>query len=511
MAIVVSHIGSDFNRLTERALCQASLADLIELRLDRCGHPGKEALASFFRASPKPVIVTVHGREAYGDFAGSTAERLDLLFDAAEAGARFVDVDYSLSLELGEVPAPCHRIVSHHELGGVPEDPAALDERLEAIREVLYEGDVTKLVAHAHSTEQGLRFLGWLRGTKAVVGFCSGAAGSFTRVLAPIFGSPFTYCAPANLPGEDDAEATAPGQLRVNDLLALAPPGGVNQETAIFGVVGNPIGHSLSPWVQGMALKGARLDAVYVSFEPVDFDDFLDLVGDENFRGLSVTAPFKERAFARAGVLDEGAQRTGAVNTLVRDATGWRGWNTDVSAVRDALRCGLEAQAQRTGRAALALGQAKVLILGAGGAARAAAWAAGALGAEVVVAGRTFGRAEALARDLGCRAIRWEEIPDQDYDVLVHATPLGGPSSAGQLIIPAEWIRPTSIVLDAVYRPIRTPLLAAAQERGALPVPGGEWFVRQASAQFRLFTGVEPDEELLTKSFEHAHDAAPGS
>ncbi|MFT5289668.1 MAG: 3-dehydroquinate dehydratase/shikimate dehydrogenase [Planctomycetota bacterium] len=512
MAIVVSHIASDFESLTQAALRQVALADLIELRLDHIGHPGKEQLKSFFQACPKPVIVTIHGSEGFGDYSGTTEERLDLLYDAAEAGARFVDVDYRLSLELGEVPAPSHRIVSRHELGGTPEDPAELDAMLEEVRAVLYEGDVMKFITHAESTEDGLRYLRWLRTTKAVVGFCSGEAGTFTRALAPVFGSPFTYCAPALKRGEseeDGAHKTAPGQIRVNDLRALQPPGGINQETAIFGVVGNPIGHSYSPWVHGMALKGARLDAIYVAFEPSNFDTFLDLADDENYRGFSITAPFKEDAFRRAIQPEEGARRTAAVNTLVRESGGWRGSNTDVPAVRDTILKALEFHAKRTDRSGGALGlhAAKVLILGAGGAARAAAWAMCGMGASVTVAGRTLARAEAVAADLSCRAIEWDAIPTEEYDVLIHTTPMGGVGFQDQLVIPAEWIRPDSVVLDAIYRPIKTVLLSAALERGATPVPGGEWFVRQAIAQFRLFTRGEPDEQMMIKSFEHAHEA----
>lgn len=508
MAIVVSHLDSDFDALCARALRQAALADLVELRLDAIGHPGKEPLRRFFQACPKPVIVTVHGTEGFGEFQGSDQERLDLLYEAAEVGARFVDVDYTLSLDLGELPQPAHRIVSRHVHEGTPEDPAELDALLEEIQAVLYEGDVTKLITHAETTEDGLRYLRWLRTTKAVVGFCSGEAGSFTRVLAPIFGSPFTYCAPASQPGEEGGRPTAPGQLRVGDLRAIAPPGGLNQETAIFGVVGNPIGHSVSPWVHGMALKGARLDAVYVAFEPSDFPTFLELVDDENYRGLSITAPFKEDAFRACVNPEDGARRTQAVNTLVREKGGWRGSNTDVPAVRDAVQKALVLHARRTEREGgpLEPREARVLILGAGGAARAAAWALRALDADVTVAGRTPERAERIAAELSCSAVAWDAIPDVPYDVLIHATPVGGSGHEGQLPIPAEWIRPDAVVFDAIYRPIRTPLLVAAHERGATPVPGGEWFVRQAVAQFRLFTGTEPDEELLAKSFEHAHE-----
>ncbi len=503
MAIVVSHIDSDFDALCARALRQQPLADLIELRLDRIGHPGKEKLRAFVRQAKKPVIVACHGREAFGERDQDPGELCELLHDAAEAGARFVDVDWSLALELGEVKAPCHRIVSRHELAGTPEDLAGLHAEVQA---VLGEGDLTKIVTHATRCEDGLRLLRWLASTKGVIAFCSGAAGSFTRLLAPIFGSPFTYCASAALPGEPAGEPSAPGQWRVNDFLAALPPGGISQETAVFGVVGKPIGHSLSPRVHGMALKAAKLDAVYLAFEPATLAGFLALADAPNFRGFSVTAPFKQEAFRLAGAHDEASKRTRAVNTLLRERSGWVGANTDVAAVRETLAQAFHLHARTPGRPRSAA-EAHVLVLGAGGAARAVVHAARSLDARVTVAGRRAAAAEALARELGCEHVAWDAIPALAHDVLVNATPVGSaPGPQGVLPIPAEWLRPGTLVLDAVYRPIRTALLAAAHAKGGTAVPGAEWFVRQAALQFRLFAQQEPDLALLRHAFEGALD-----
>ena len=507
MAIVLSHIADDFDTLARRAQRQAPLSDVVELRLDRIGHPGEGPLRELIAAIGKPVIVTVHGAEAFGDFAGSVDERLDLLADAARAGAAFVDVDWTLSLELGEVEGKCHRIVSRHDAEGTPEDLATFDEE---VREVLYEGDVVKLVTHAASTEDGLRMLRWLRAARGgLVAFCSGAAGSFTRVLGPVFGSPFTYAASADLPGMDPGPLTAPGQIRVNDLLAMLPPGGISQETAIFAVVGEPLEHSLSPWVQGMALKSAHLDAVFVALPTPDLEAFLALADDENFRGLAVTAPHKEAAFRIAKMRDGASERVRACNTLVRDGDGWRGFNTDVPAVRETLERAFELHARTPGRPA-ALAAARALVLGTGGAARAAVGALRELGVDSTVAGRDAQRAGELATELECEAIAWDDVPSTAWDVLVHCTPVGT-GEDGELVVPAEWLREGTLVLDAVYRPIRTPLLAAALGRDCTAVPGGEWFVRQASAQFQCFTHQEADEDLMRAAFENALGLAPSA
>ena len=500
MANVVSCQASDFDEVCRVALAQTPIADLIELRLDQIGHPGRGPLESFLRECVRPVIVTVGGSEGHGSFAGSLDERLAILRDAAQLGASFVDIDWSLSLELGEVEAPCHRIVSRHCADHTPRDLAAFDEE---VRRVMYEGDVIKLVADARTTEDGLRMLRHLRHARGgLVAFSSGEVGRFTRLFAPILGSPFTFAAPKPLPGKPALAPTAAGQYRIDELLAAMPPGGLSAETSIFAVVGRPIAHSLSPWVQGMSLKNAHLDAVYVALEPTDFGDFLALFDDLCYRGLSITAPFKEAAFAAASTTDEASSATGACNTLVRDGAGWRGFNTDRSAVEETLRRAARHH-QRSVEEAIPAGQAHALILGAGGAARAAALAARSLTQHVTIAARRPEEARRVAAELGhgIGAIAWDRIDELQYDWLIHCTPVG---SAGDSPLAVGQLRRETLVLDAVYDPIRTPLLLEASRLGGTAVPGAEWFVRQAAEQFQLFTHLEADEAFVRASFEQA-------
>ena len=496
MAHIVSLLAVDFATLRERVLRQAPLADLVEIRLDAIGHPGRQALAALFADCPRPVIVAVNGPEAFGTWAGGVEQQLALLRDAAAAGAAFVDVDWTLAAALGDVSAPCRRIVSRHELAGTPAD---LDALLAAVRAGMGPEDVAKVVTHAADAEDGMRMLRWLREHPGVVGFCSGEAGRFTRLLAPIFGSPFTYCAPARL-SESEGEATAPGQIPLDQMLADTPPGGARPSTAVYGVVGNPVGHSLSPAVQGAGLRAAGLDAVYVAFQPTDFDAFLDLADDPHFRGFSVTVPFKERAFARAVVRDDGSERTGAVNTLFPGEGGWHAANTDTTAAGAVIERAVQKHGERRGML-LSLAAARTLVLGAGGAARAVVGAILARGADVTVAGIPAEQADALGRDLGCAVVKWDAIPEVDYDVLVHVTPVGMYPKGEECVVPTEWIRPDRVVVDAVYRPFQTKLLRLAAARGCTCVPGREWFVRQAADQFRIFTGVAPDVELMGEAF----------
>ncbi|MFT7485868.1 MAG: 3-dehydroquinate dehydratase/shikimate dehydrogenase [Candidatus Paceibacteria bacterium] len=497
MAIVVSLLEPDLPALRSALERNLPLADLVELRLDLIGHPGEEALRDLFRSCSKPVIVTVHGKEGFGEFEGSREERFEILHAAARAGADFVDIDWRWSLDLGEMEGKCHRIVSRHILDGTPEDLDALHEEQKS---VLYEGDIIKLVTHAECHEDGLRMLRYLRAQGGgLIAFCSGEAGSFTRLLAPIFGSPFTYAAP-----KGSSRATAPGQLRVNDMLAAAPPGGFSPETAILGIVGRPVTHSWSPLLHNMALKAANLDAIYLAFEPQSLENFLELADDENFRGFSITAPFKQEALRLAKGAEQSARAAGAANTLVREGDGWMASNTDVTALRELIEVSLEAHRRREMHAP-DVAHARVLVIGAGGAARSAAQATREVGAHLLVSARRDEAADQLAADFAGKSIPWDSVGEADYHVLVHCTPAGGLADPGNLPFDESAVPTDRIVIDANYRPLKTPLLLAARDRNCTPVPGGEWFVRQALAQFKRFTKKEAPEALMRSTFEHAY------
>ena len=218
MKVVLSHKSDSFQALARQAQAHVSDCDLIELRLDGLPPPGEDELRELIQRLSKPVIVAVHGPEAFGKFAGSDAERIALLELAARAGASFVDVDLRLASRLGGLPLSCRCIVSHHDRERVPESPATL---LRELRLLAGQHGLVKLVAHAACAEDGLRLLAALREAHgARIGFCSGAAGRFTRVLCGLHGSEWTYCAPPA------SEPSAPGQCTPDELRAQLPAGG---------------------------------------------------------------------------------------------------------------------------------------------------------------------------------------------------------------------------------------------------------------------------------------------
>jgi len=482
MKIVISHKATDFHALARAAEAHNSSGDLVELRLDGMPPPREGELRSLIRRLGKPVIVACHGPEAFGDFQGNDAERLELLRMGARAGAAFVDVNLRLASALGNLPLSCRCIVSHHEPVRMPED---LRQLLLDLRLMAGEHGLVKLVAHANSAEDGLRLLATLREANgARIGFCTGEAGRFTRILCGLHGSEWTYCVPPALPGAEAPAPTGPGQFTPDELRVQLPAGGLSDNTRVFGVVGNPIKHSWSPRLHTLALRRLGADAVYVPFEVRDMLKFLEQLAYPNYEGFSIAAPHKEPSFQTRAAPDETVQRMRAVNTLVRLEGIWHARNTDVFGVREVLR-------RAFGRMAVdrPLGGLRVLVLGSGGAARAAVEAVSSAGGSAFVAARNLERSTELARELGARAVALEQIAGLQWDGLVHCTPQGSLADPGKLPIEAKLLRPGAVVVDSVYRPRETPLMKVARERGCQVFGGGEWFVLQAAQQFALFTG----------------------
>ncbi len=471
--IVASVSAPDTPSALEAARACAGLASLVEYRLDRIGSPDLPALLA---GSPLPVIATCPLESEGGAFRGSREERAALLAAAARAGARYVDVDHRSASDLRDLPPETRRVISSHDLEGTPERISPL-----VFESLAAAGGLPKLVTTARCAEDGLRVLRALRewGGKGIA-FAMGEEGAASRVLAPLFGSVWTYAA-----AREEAP-TAPGQAGVAARRASITPGGPTPKTLVLGVLGRPIGHSLSPAVHRAALRAAGFDAVYLPFSPSRLGDFLSLLDDHRFAGFSVTAPFKLDAARLAKRRSPAVEACGSANTLVRSAEGWEAHDTDGEAAAEAI-------VEETGRS---LSGATVLVLGSGGAARAVASACRARGARVFLSGRSPDRVAAACAATGAGPVGWGDLASTPHDVLVQATPVGTRDPSA-LAVPPEAVRPGTVVLDVVYDPPETALLRLARERGAIGIGGIEMFWRQAVAQFRHFTGADPSRDLF--------------
>ncbi len=263
----------------------------------------------------------------------------------------------------------------------------------------------------------------------------------------------------------------------------------------MYGVIGDPIGHSLSPLVHNAALRQLNIDGVYIPFRvPREhLAQFLDDAPALGIRGLSVTIPHKELVLKKLAEVDETTRGVGAANTLVFGPGGIEGYNTDHQAAMDSLEQALAKTARERRSAAAAqkldLTGQRALVLGAGGAAKAIAYGLKQRGADVVIAGRTAQRAQLLASRLQCRVVDWNARYSIEPDLLVNCTPVGMHPNVDATPYEKHHLKPSMVVFDTVYNPENTLLIKDARSQSCTVVTGVEMFVRQASLQFKLFTG----------------------
>ncbi len=275
----------------------------------------------------------------------------------------------------------------------------------------------------------------------------------------------------------------APGQLTARRMQGEFGFSRVGADTALYGVLGKPVSHSVSPAMHNAAFRALGLDAVYLPLAAESYEDFVAFAEAMDLRGASVTAPFKVDAFNHATCEDDESRRSQAINTLRRRGGRWEGLNTDAAG----FMAPLTRQGGVTG--------ARVTVLGAGGAARAVAVALGAAGASVTLCARRTGQAEVVARLAGAHVVTWPPAPGS-WDILVNATPVGTFPRVNESPLPATALE-GGLVYDLVYNPARTRLLADAAARGCRTIGGLEMLVAQAQAQCAWWTGVQPPERTM--------------
>jgi 3-dehydroquinate dehydratase/shikimate dehydrogenase len=364
------------------------------------------------------------------------------------------------------------------------------------------DADVYKVAVLANSPADCQRVLELQKSaTKPTVAFAMGEIGFPTRFLALKYGAPWIYAA------FNKERGVAPGMPAVEEFRTTYPITKIGPDTQIFGLFGDPVAHSYSPVLHNHMLRRLKQNAIYLPFR-VPKDQLQEAVGayaDVPVSGYSVTIPHKEAAARLAAAPDETVQMTGAANTLVRRPDGsFLAANTDYSAVVDSLRAHLVERDDEEGSAPQ-INQMFILILGAGGAARAAAHALHRAGAHITVTARTQDRAAKLAADVGCKVVDWNGrhsvLP---CDMIINCTPVGMHPDTNETPIHASFLKPGLTVFDTVYTPENTLLVREAKARGCHVVTGVDMFVRQAARQFELFTGLTPPvdqmREILRKA-----------
>jgi 3-dehydroquinate dehydratase/shikimate dehydrogenase len=366
-------------------------------------------------------------------------------------------------------------LISWHDFGHTPANLTAILNRLRRGA-----ADAIKLAAQANSIGDSLRLLASARGHRRVIAVPMGELGLPGRILAVRAGSALAYAA-ANA-------ATAPGQLSLAELKRLYRADRLNPHTRVYGVIGDPVSHSLSPLMHNVAFQARGMNAVYLPFLVRDLRDFLAAVAPLGIAGFSVTLPHKLSILRFLDGCDPLAAAIGAVNTVVvRGASELYGYNTDYVGVLRALERRLPLQGCR------------VLLYGAGGAARAVAFALAQAGAVVSVCARRRKQAQALARAVNGEVVEQEKLRGEFFDAVVNATPVGMHPHANQSPLHPRELN-CRLVFDLVYRPMKTKLLRLAERRGLETISGAEMFVAQGTAQWEIWTGVRAPEAAMRRA-----------
>jgi len=442
----------------------------VELRLDWLANDleRRRFLAWIRRNCPKRAVLlaTCRRREGGGSFPGSVEAELHWLSQAAQAGCLWCDLEIETFRNLPRnsirhLSLPRRILLSIHDFRWMPTlRPAA---RLGARNEI----DGIKVAGAARTIGDSVRLLQFAAGSRNCVAVPMGEVGLPARLLALREGSQLAY-APV-------AAATAPGQVTLEEMKHLYRAHALNRQTQVFGVIGDPIAHSLSPLLHNTAFLVRKINAVYLPFLVRNLRDFLKAAPDFGLRGFSVTLPHKQSILRHLQDCDALSAEIGAVNTvLVRRDGSLYGCNTDYVGVLRALE------------EKLSLSKSRVLILGAGGAARAAAFALSRAGASVCISARREGAARELARAVRGEVIQRRTLRTQSFDAILNATPIGmyphsaiSPLASGELHC--------RIVMDLIYRPERTTLLKLAARKRITTVSGVEMFLAQGIAQWELW------------------------
>jgi 3-dehydroquinate dehydratase / shikimate dehydrogenase len=454
----------------------------LELRLDYLRNAQeREAFLTWLRRKhPRAVIIaTCRRKEGGGLFQGSREEQIEILAQAALSGCGWCDVEIETAArmargELVHALFPSRVMVSHHDFRRTPRNLAGIVRRLDRAG-----GQAIKIAAHCPSVSASVRICELARTRRDVVAIPMGEFGFAGRVLSLRLGSALAYAAAE--------QATAPGQLSLDAMTDLYRAAQVKRRTRVYGVIGDPIGHSLSPLLHNTAFRARNFDAVFVPFLVRNLRDFLGAVQGFGVMGFSVTIPHKETLLRSLDGCDPLAERIGAVNTVVvRGGGRLYGYNTDYVGVLRSLEHRMR------------LAGSRVLLFGAGGAARAAAFALAQAGSIVSICARRPERARALARAVGGQAVARADLAHEFFDAIVNCTPIGmhprGASPLGSAELNCR------IVMDMVYRPRETELLRMAHRKGIDIISGVEMFLAQGFAQYEIWTGERAPESAMRRA-----------
>ncbi len=471
-------------------------ADLVEMRLDYIGRAID--LRRLLAERRAPILVTCRRREDGGRWDKTEQERLMILRSVIASGVDYVDLEEDIAASIPRY-GKTKRIVSLHNFEETPNNLEEIHARLAAL-----DADVVKIATMANSFADSIRMLRLLKQVKVpTIALCMGELGAVTRIMGLSYGSPFTYTALSN------DRKIAPGQITFDMMKKVYRADEIDAETKIYGVVADPVAHSLSPLIHNAAFAHDKVNLRYLPFRipPDELSLFVKWCQETGIGGLSVTIPHKETMLELLDEAESAATGIKAVNTAIFNGELISGYNTDYRAAMDCINAALDKQNIEGDDRLRGRG---VLVLGAGGVSRAIAYGLRQKGALVAISSRSLERSESLAADLNCRALPWESRYDIKPGIIINGTPVGmhpnvddTPYAKDRLAALMK-LSSSVIVFDTVYNPEQTLLVKDAKNLGCLVINGVDMFVRQAGYQYKLFTGRNPPIDLMRKTLRDA-------
>lgn len=437
-------------------------ADLIELRLDGFSVLDLSALSRLSTQFSIPMIFTLRCQSQGGHYSQSEEKRLTDIWNLAALNPEYLDLENHVPpdfiAEISSQHPNIKIILSYHNFNETPEDLEKLYQEMKRIPAHFY-----KIAVMPQSCLDAMRLVCWAKSKDdKLIAISMGYHGQVSRILAP-----FTYAA------LEEDQQTAPGQLSAKTLLERYRHRSLTSATGIYGLIGDPVDRSISDETHNHFFQSCGIDAVYVKIQVNDSElaEFLQFAKKLPFKGLSVTMPLKECILPYLDYIDPDALEIGAVNTLVFDESKIRGFNTDGLGALNAI----ESECRVKGK--------RVIILGAGGAAKAIAFEACRRGALVTILNRHEEKASLIAQHFHCKSGGLDQMAayaKAGYDILINCTPTPIP-------IAVEYILPQAIVMDITTKPKETEFLKKSKEKGCRIIYGYRMFVEQAVGQFNLW------------------------
>lgn len=469
--ICVPVVGPSMREALEDIKSAEAVADIIEFRIDLIADP---QVSKLIEATGKPCIVTNRTKLEGGQFKGTEEQRVNLLREAIQAGADYIDIESStppdLLRSILESSGKTKTILSYHNFTNTPDN-------MEGIYQIMADSpaDILKIVTYATDITDNLRLFDLLERAKKdgrpLIAFCMGEKGEVSRILSPMYGGFLTF---GSL---EKGKESAPGQIYAATLKNIYRVNDLKSDAKIYGVIGDPVSKSMGYLIHNKAFQEIGLPDIYVPFWVKSLGKFFQGF-QSRFEGLSVTMPHKEEIIPYLDHVDNTAQRIGAVNTVVREDNRWVGYNTDCSGAMRALGSKVD------------VSDKEVLIIGSGGTAKAIGHGIVKKGGNLTVTyNRNKARGEELAKELNCNVLSSREAQEKEYEILINCSPVGMTPNVNESPFPSRRLQAGMTIFDSVYNPMETKLIREAKSAGCKTISGLELFINQAVDQFELWTG----------------------